>query len=336
MKKLLLSILSLGTLSVATSQCTDIFISEYVEGTYNNKAIELYNPTSSPISLTGYELRRYSNGGTTTPSDKILALGGTIPAKSTYVIVIDRRDPNATGNDVPVWDCLQALADTFMCDNYNVNNVMNFNGNDVMALVNGSSVVDFFGVLGQDPSGGAWPDSNATDGLTADHTLIRRRSIQGGVTVPVAIATNSSADFNPRIEWHDAGRNRFRNLGTHECNCDVVGTTVTIDTTYGCNTNTGTVTVNDAYSASIDKNNIEEVNFSVYPNPSNTGNITITADKAPVHVKVFNVLGTVVYEAKANNNNIQYLNTNNWTKGLYFVSLRFENGTESTKKVTIN
>ena len=31
--------------------CTDLFISEYIEGSYNNKAIELYNPTNEAIDL---------------------------------------------------------------------------------------------------------------------------------------------------------------------------------------------------------------------------------------------------------------------------------------------
>lgn len=321
MKKLLLSILSLGTLSIATSQCTDIFISEYVEGSSNNKAIELYNPTSQAINLSGYELRRYSNGSSTQPpSDKIIALGGTIAAYSTYVIVIDKRNPQGTGQEAPVWDCLQAKADTFLCPDYNVNNVMYFNGNDALALLNGSTLIDFFGVLGQDPSGGAWPDSNATDGLTADHSLIRKETIQGGITTPPTTQT-AGIDFDPRIQWYDAGRNRFMNLGSHDCNCLNNNVTV-IDTNYACP------------AAGI--NEIEKVNFSVYPNPSNNGKITIVAEKSPVAIRVFNILGTVVYEEKYNNNNIQFLNTNNWTKGLYFISLRFENGTESTKKVTIN
>lgn len=322
MKKLLLSLTSLGFISIATSQCTDIFISEYVEGSNNNKAIELYNPTSAAINLSAYKLVRYSNGGTAAGPDKNLQLGGTIAAKSTYVIVLDRRNPAGSDQDAPVWDCLQAKADTFMCADYNVNNVMNFNGNDVLAIVkNGSTLIDFFGVLGQDPAGGGWPDSNATDGLTIDHTLIRKESIQTGVTTAVAIATNPSADFNPRTQWYDAGRNRFNNLGSHDCACANANVTL-IDTVYGCN------------AAGIEE--FANVNFSIYPNPSNTGNINIDSEKAPVGIRVFNVLGTVVYEAKTNRSNTLTVNTNNWNKGLYFISLQFENGKESIKKVTIN
>jgi hypothetical protein len=321
MKKLLLSIVSIGTLSIATSQCTDIFISEYVEGSSNNKAIELYNPTSLAINLTGYELRRYSNGSSTQPpSDKIIALGGTINAYSTYVIVIDKRNPQGTGQEAPVWDCLQAKADTFLCPDYNINNVMYFNGNDALALLNGSTLIDFFGVLGQDPSGGAWPDSNTTDGLTADHSLIRKETIQQGIATPPTTLT-SGIDFDPRLEWYDAGKNRFQNLGSHDCGCLNANITV-IDTNYGC--------------PATGIKEVEEINFSIFPNPSNTGSINIVSEKSPVNIRIFNALGSVIYNEKSNRNNIQSLNTSDWTKGLYFISLRFENGTESTKKITIN
>jgi predicted extracellular nuclease len=51
MKKILLSILTVSTFASVSAQCNEIFISEYVEGSSYNKAIELYNPTSAPIDL---------------------------------------------------------------------------------------------------------------------------------------------------------------------------------------------------------------------------------------------------------------------------------------------
>ncbi|HPF90725.1 MAG TPA: lamin tail domain-containing protein, partial [Flavobacteriales bacterium] len=47
------------------AQATDLIISEYVEGSGNNKYIELYNGTSSNINLGLYQLRLYANGSTT-------------------------------------------------------------------------------------------------------------------------------------------------------------------------------------------------------------------------------------------------------------------------------
>ncbi len=63
MKRNLLSIfLIIIALGLHAQECSDLFISEYVEGSGNNKAIEIYNPTNSAIDLSTYQLVRYSNG----------------------------------------------------------------------------------------------------------------------------------------------------------------------------------------------------------------------------------------------------------------------------------
>jgi predicted extracellular nuclease len=50
------ALLFLGLLSsVAQAQdCTKIFISEYVEGWSNNKALEIYNPSNVAVDLSEY------------------------------------------------------------------------------------------------------------------------------------------------------------------------------------------------------------------------------------------------------------------------------------------
>ena len=49
---------------VATAASPDLFISEYVEGSGNNKAVEIYNGTGAPVDLSGYALRFHFNGAT--------------------------------------------------------------------------------------------------------------------------------------------------------------------------------------------------------------------------------------------------------------------------------
>ena len=46
--------LTAATLSFSQTNCGDLFISEYVEGWGNNKALEIYNPTNQAINLNGY------------------------------------------------------------------------------------------------------------------------------------------------------------------------------------------------------------------------------------------------------------------------------------------
>ncbi|MFM7301516.1 MAG: lamin tail domain-containing protein, partial [Crocinitomicaceae bacterium] len=59
MKKILFSVFSLIAGLSYSQDCAKIFISEYVEGWSNNKAIEIYNPTSSNINLGEYFVARY-------------------------------------------------------------------------------------------------------------------------------------------------------------------------------------------------------------------------------------------------------------------------------------
>ena len=62
----------------ATAAASDLFISEYVEGSSFNKAIEIYNGTGAAVDLASgsYKLELYSNVSTT-PSQSV-ALSGTI------------------------------------------------------------------------------------------------------------------------------------------------------------------------------------------------------------------------------------------------------------------
>ena len=54
-------------LGPAQAVSTDLFLSEYIEGTSNNKALEIFNGTGSPVNLTdgGYQARMYFNGSQT-------------------------------------------------------------------------------------------------------------------------------------------------------------------------------------------------------------------------------------------------------------------------------
>ena len=83
----------------AQNTCNELFISEYVEGWSNNKALEIYNPTNNPIDLSGYFVSRYSNGATTATVANSIQLSGTVPAKGVFVAVLQKLDPNGTGQE---------------------------------------------------------------------------------------------------------------------------------------------------------------------------------------------------------------------------------------------
>ncbi|MFT6281314.1 MAG: hypothetical protein ACJA0U_001441, partial [Salibacteraceae bacterium] len=188
MKKTLLILSAfVGTFSMA-QDCSELFISEYVEGVSNNKALEIYNPTGADIDLSQYIIVRYSNGSTSVTPANAVALVGIIPAKGVHVAVIEKLIPNDPDpQEAEVWDSLQARADEFYCPDYNTSNAFYWNGNDAVVLAKGSigdianaQLIDLFGKIGEDP-GIAWtsdfPYTGAGDEVTKDHSLIRKPGV---------------------------------------------------------------------------------------------------------------------------------------------------------------
>ena len=209
MKKLLLSFSAMAIALASTAQCDNLIISEYVVGTGNNKAYELYNPTNADIDITGYALKRYSNGEQTAGDET--ALMGTIPAYGTWVVTNGQSEDIDLGTYIsPKCDPdLQALADQLDAP-YPAPTFMN--GNDALVLVNTSgAILDIFAKPGEDP-GQAWTAPDGTY-ITKGHTLVRKSSVLEGVKViPVT--------FEPLAEWDTLAMNDWSHLGWHACECD--------------------------------------------------------------------------------------------------------------------
>lgn len=182
--------------------CDEIFISEYVEGSGFNKAIELYNPTANPIDLSDYRMAQYNNGSAS--PGVYSTLSGVIQPYGTRVLVLDKR----TGSPATDPD-LAAKADTFMNPS-NTAEVLYFNGDDAVVLehLNGT-VVDIIGVMGVDP-GSAWGSGGNT---TQNHTLVRKPTVTKGVTT-------NPASFDPADEWIAYPQDFFDSLGTHLSVCN--------------------------------------------------------------------------------------------------------------------
>src|SRR6185503_9556482 len=70
----------------AFAASNDLFFSEYVEGSSNNKALEIYNGTAGPINLgtAGYSVRMFFNGNPT--STLTIDLTGTVAAGDVFVL----------------------------------------------------------------------------------------------------------------------------------------------------------------------------------------------------------------------------------------------------------
>ena len=104
MKKILLSLSLITAALTVNAQCSDLFFSKYLSNGSNNKAIEIYNPTASPIVLNGtYYIARYKTGTAGTPipftySDTVW-LKGTIPSYSTFLVANPEVTPSTSNNN---------------------------------------------------------------------------------------------------------------------------------------------------------------------------------------------------------------------------------------------
>ncbi|MDR7280557.1 lamin tail domain-containing protein [Catenuloplanes atrovinosus] len=168
---------------VATAASPDLFISEYIEGSSNNKAIEIYNGTGAAVDLSAYALRLYFNGSTSFSS---VPLSGTVANDDVFVLA--HASANAT---------ILAAADQTSSASF-------YNGDDALVLVNGSTVVDSIGQVGVDP-GTEWGTGLTS---TADNTLRRLPSVTAGDTV-------IDDAFDPAAQWTGFDTDTVDGLGFH-------------------------------------------------------------------------------------------------------------------------
>jgi len=165
----------------STNGC-GLIISEYIEGSGNSKAIELYNGTSNTIDLAAgnYRLFTYFNGSTVPGLTNVLT--GSIPAGGTYILA-------HSGSAQAVLDVANQTHGSGW-----------FSGNDPVVLRAGTNVIDSIGQVG----------SSANFGENV--TLVRLSSVTSGDT------TINNA-FSAATEWLSFPQNTFNGLGAHAMNC---------------------------------------------------------------------------------------------------------------------
>lgn len=78
----------IADLGTHTTTCTfdDLIISEYLEGSSNNKALEIYNGTGAPVDMGDYEVVLYTNGSQQPGNRQGWAEGTMLADGDTYVI----------------------------------------------------------------------------------------------------------------------------------------------------------------------------------------------------------------------------------------------------------
>lgn len=184
--------LSLGLVlaSAGLAGAQGVFISEYIEGSSNNKAVEVYNGTGADIDMADYVFLRANNGSMT---GTYYGFTGTVADGDVYVIGNPTTGPNAPAPAIlAASDALSQL--TF------------YNGDDFVGLyeINGAdtTLIDLVGERGFDP-GTAW---TVGTGATAEYTLVRMASVTSGATTWVGVGDT---------QWDVYPQNTFDYLGSH-------------------------------------------------------------------------------------------------------------------------
>ena len=130
----------------------ELFFSEYIEGSGNNKALEIANYTNSTVQLANYTLRLGSNGNSF-GSDVSFPSGASIAAGDVYVIV----------NSGLSLGC-ESEAD------YTNNTITGFNGNDAIGLFKNGTLIDIIGEEGNSST------------FAQNTTLVRKSTITNPTT----------------------------------------------------------------------------------------------------------------------------------------------------------
>ncbi|MBE9467896.1 MAG: lamin tail domain-containing protein [Bacteroidetes bacterium] len=184
MKKIVLLILMLSVSSLF-AQTNDIIISTYVEGSGNNKAIEIFNGTGTTVDLSNYRLEKDLNG-----SGNFIYyhnFTGTLNNSEVYVIA----HPDACDEIKNVTNLLKQV-------------ITDFTGNDQIRLLKNGVEIDRIGVPG-----------NVNFGY--NKTFVRNSSVKNPLSGPQNPQTNG--------EWTEYPTNTFTYLGSHTFDNSGSGTT---------------------------------------------------------------------------------------------------------------
>ena len=181
-----------NNVSDAVVEAGSLFFSRYVEGSDNNKALEIFNPTAAAADLSGWTVKQYNNGSATNVTT--FALSGTVATGGCFLITRPVEAPY--DKLTPVAAELRAASDLQL--------PLTFNGDDVVVLCDPSgTVMDRIGELRSDITG------SLLNYLLRDHTLVRASTTAHGT------AGDDLAETFPYAEWDVQPCDTFEGLKSH-------------------------------------------------------------------------------------------------------------------------
>ena len=170
---------NITTTDGSSNGINELFFSEYVEGGGYNKAIEIVNLTSSAVDLTGYSIKKQSNGAGDWIDELSLNSGSvkSITTGDVFVVINELAGSQELNNQA---DLIHPNSSP-----------INWNGNDAVGLFKNGVLIDIVGVLGE------------TAKNFADMTLRR-----------VANVTEPNSTYT-RSEWDEFPKDNVEDIGSH-------------------------------------------------------------------------------------------------------------------------
>ncbi|CAM2875404.1 endonuclease [Flavobacterium frigoris] len=165
-----------STTTAATGSTTELLFSEYIEGSSNNKALEISNATGIAINLSVYSVKKQTNGAGSWSSG--IALSGTLNNGSKFTLVNSSMSSSC-------YPTSSATISTAAAE-------MTFNGNDAVGLFKNGVLIDIIGTF-----------NGGTANFAANVTLRRKTTITGPKTT-----------FNKTAEWDSYAADTCNNLGS--------------------------------------------------------------------------------------------------------------------------
>ena len=273
----------------ANGTTTELLISEYIEGSSNNKAIEIANFTGNSVDLSSYSLKKATNGSGSFSS--VLSLSGTLANEQVYVIA----NTSANATILNVADITNGT-------------VLTFNGNDAVGLFKNDVLIDLIGnssssaVFAQDvtlqrKSSITSPNAAYTvsewDSLAQDtFSGLGNHFIDGGVvpdttapSTPTNLVTSNITETSANLSW-SASLDDIAVTGYDVYNgATLIGSTTNLDYTV-----TGLQVVT-SYSFSVFAKDAAG-NVSTTSNSANFTTVDLTAPSAPTNLIASNISQT--------------------------------------------
>ncbi len=356
MKKTLLFMTVFFITAFASAQ-TDLFFSEYCEGSGNNKGVEIYNPTDAAIDLNEYWVVRYSNGSLVFTDGGTTHLQGVIEPYQTFVLV--NGQTTSTPTSPACSPVMQALADQ-LDGEYPTPTYMN--GNDAIALLktpngdppttNNITPVDLIGEIGL----GSAISSETGWSYVQDTIISYDNSAGEPVTAKVInyvvqkYATNGSDWGAFWMSW-TSGHSLIRKPNIVQgvvSNPSPFSVSMEWDTVAAQLDTTGYYSYEDIWDnlgshacvADPNYSSIGEsgpaIKFNIFPNPLVGENLTISADVMMESVKVFDIMGREIYKEVFDSSRYEAeLGIGKQFPGIYFVRVAFSNHKIASQKIIV-